>query len=71
MPMSSKGEITVEFGNRMVIGSCNVCLSRDTEHVWIMTFLSPDRKGSEVRLCYQCMEDFKKMINKLDKYKYD
>lgn len=69
--MSNSGEIDVRFGNRLIEGACNVCISRDTEHVWVMTFLSPDRKGASVRLCYQCMEDFKKMLNKLDKYRYD
>ena len=61
----SDPSIKIEIGNRLVVGSCNVCLRKDTSHVWVINVLNPDRTGMEIRLCYACMDDLKGQINDL------
>lgn len=58
-------EIMIVLGNRREVGSCNLCLDKETDHVWVISFLNPDRNGMEFRLCYQCMDNFLALANKV------
>ena len=69
--MANETVITIHLDNRHVVGSCNACLEKKSDHVWVMSFLNPQRVGMEVRLCYECMENFRKLADKVvDAWKF-